>query len=184
MVHGTQGMDALPVAKVIDYPLEERDYRPFAQNILCLSDGSLRLRMWAFEVSPADGSELLAVLYLFAEKDLSLHVRIAMEREGTPVRRVALVRGDELVAEIADYEFHNYSGEDLQGVYWGGEIGMDIAILERLGGPVLTKPGDSFPGNFYKVQTKERTHYGSFAPCNWDTPYVRAGMEQFTVVDY
>jgi hypothetical protein len=185
MVHGTQGMDALPVAKVVLYPREERDYKPFAQNILCLSEGMLCLRMWAFEVSPTPGSELTAMLYLFEDETLALHVRIAMEGDGTPSHRAVLMKDGAETAVVEAYAFHNHSGEDLQGVYWGGEVRMDLAMLEKLGGKTKTQPGDSFPGNFYKIQfSGVAAHFGSFTPTDWDNPYKAEGMGIFAVVDY
>jgi hypothetical protein len=185
MVHGTQGMDALPVAKVVLYPREERDYKPFAQNILCVSEGTLCLRMWAFEVSPTPGSELTAMLYLFEDEPLALRVHIAMEGDGTPSHRAVLVRDGAEAAVVEGYAFHNHSGEDLQGVYWGGEVRIDLTLLEKLGGKTKTQPGDSFPGNFYKMQSSgANAHFGSFTPTDWDNPYKAEGMGIFTVVDY
>ena len=178
-VQDRAGLDALPVAKIIDYPLEERDYRPFAQNILCRLPGGYRLRMWAFEVSPGEDSELRAVLALFGNTGASLHARVWIE--GEPRHQVTLYRnGEELPVE--DCEFRNYGGEDLQGVYWGGEFFFRDELLEALAGPVLKQPGQGFPGNFYKICPDK--HYGSFSPVNWDDPYGADSMGRFVIVEY
>ena len=56
--------DALPVAKIIQYPLERADYKPFAQARLCMTPETLYLRLWAFEVSPEPSSSLAACFAL------------------------------------------------------------------------------------------------------------------------
>lgn len=186
-VTGAQGLDALPVAKITGYPMEERDYRPFAQAILCVDKETSRLilRMWAFEVSPLPGSELRAVLYLFAQNPaLALHCTAVMQEDGVPAYS-ALLKGKSTPEKTASSVFHAYSGEDLQGVYWGMECALPISALEELGGSVLLAPGDSFPGNFYKTcPHPERPHYGSFTPACWDAPCTAEGMDVLSVVDY
>ena len=62
----TQGeaprFDVLPTYKITCYPLEKRDYKPFAQGQLCLTPGQLCIRLWAFEARPRPQSMLECVL--------------------------------------------------------------------------------------------------------------------------
>lgn len=39
LIEGQPVWDALPVGKIIYYPLEKRDYRPFAQARMCVRNG-------------------------------------------------------------------------------------------------------------------------------------------------
>ena len=50
--------DTLPVMKITSYPLEQRDYRPFAQAAAAVYEGGLLLRLWAFEAAPSPLSSL------------------------------------------------------------------------------------------------------------------------------
>ena len=38
LIEGQPVWDALPVGKIIYYPLEKRDYRPFAQARMCVNE--------------------------------------------------------------------------------------------------------------------------------------------------
>jgi len=179
------GLDALPVAKIVDYPMEERDYRPFAQNILCREQGDgkfslsgYRLRMWAFEVSPPEDSELRAVLGFFTGGAV-LEARIWINDE---ICHEVTLYSNGKEETVRGYEFRNYSGEDLQGVYWGGEFFFADEVLKELAGPVLAKPGQEFAGNFYKICPDR--HYGSFSAVDWDDPYSMVNMGRFAVVGY
>lgn len=54
--------DTLPVMKVTRYPLEPRDYKPFAQGMLAVDPQRLYVRLWAFETPPEPESRILCVL--------------------------------------------------------------------------------------------------------------------------
>ena len=54
--------DTLPVMKVTRYPLEPRDYKPFAQGMLAVDLQRLYVRLWAFETPPEPESRILCVL--------------------------------------------------------------------------------------------------------------------------
>ena len=43
IVDGRPQLDSLPVGKIVNYPLEKRDYRPFAQFRLCVNEEGLHL---------------------------------------------------------------------------------------------------------------------------------------------
>ncbi|MDL2233075.1 hypothetical protein LJC63_05785 [Ruminococcaceae bacterium OttesenSCG-928-L11] len=178
------GLDALPVAKITEYPLEERDYRPFAQCQICVNNETeLLARLWAFEVSPPPDSELRAVLHLFRDKpERALHI-IARAEDGLPTVRAVVVENDAPIAEVRG-ECRDHSGEDLQGIYWGGEVTLHKDALEQAGGPVLFAPGEGFPGNFYKTCDSRTPHYGSWSPAGWEPPYAADGMGRIQYVSY
>ena len=163
-------IDSVPVAVIKHYPLEKRDYKPYAQCNLCLCEDGLLLRMWAFEVSPPEGSELCAVLYLFPDKpDAALSV--SLRPEG--LYEIALLRGDASRFWRHDdpppgFVLAPHSGEDLQGVYWGATAALPLDWLREVGGKVSLEPGESLRGNFYKLcPGPDWAHSGSFFPADF-----------------
>lgn len=181
-ITGVPSFDSLPVAKITHYPLEKRDYKPFAQSILCVGDEALTLRMWAFEVSPLPESTLRCVLYCFRDKpDTALCVDIFSTGE---VSLACLPDSRALAA--AGCQIRDVSGEDLQGVYWGKTVTVPLDALEARGGPLQLSGGAHFPGNFYKLcPAKPFEHYGSCFPADFpNDPYSRSSMGTFEVVTY
>ncbi|MDR2933413.1 MAG: hypothetical protein LBV27_09950 [Oscillospiraceae bacterium] len=187
IISGEPEFDAMPVAKVIDYPLEQRDYRPFAQNVICIGARDIYVRMWAFEAAPARTSELRGVFYLYKDKPLTaLHIRLVIEAESSALPRCAVFREEGGAADpVTGFELRGHSGEDLQGIYWGGTVRLPFAALggkDRL----ITSAGEHFPGNFYKLcQDDKMPHYGCFFPADFKAdPYARESMGDFEIVAY
>ena len=153
---GQAEFDSLPAAKITTYPKEEKDYKPFAQCALCLSEDTLYLRMWAFEVTAMPTSSLRAEFFIFRDKpDIPL--------------AVAIVSDGGVVAKVGDAEFDvaakPHIGEDLQGVYWGATIQIPFSKLEKIGGKLLCEVDHEFLGNFYKTCSDEPfVHEGCFFP--------------------
>ena len=196
-VEGEPRYDSLPVAKITDYPLEQRDYKPFAQVSMCVSERFLHLRMWAFEVNPQPESGLEAVLYLFREKPGTALAVVAVsddaESDSSMLLGVFLLRDGQEQATPKQIErrfceilLHPYNGEDLQGVYWGYTVDIPLSLLEEWGGGLLLNPGDSFPGNFYKIcDAGPRPHSGSFFPADFmGNGYLPASCGTMEVVTY
>ena len=52
MITGDPLWNSLPAAKIINYPLEKADYKPYAQARLCVSNDDLYIQLLAFEVDP------------------------------------------------------------------------------------------------------------------------------------
>ncbi|MCL2033663.1 MAG: hypothetical protein FWG94_02900 [Oscillospiraceae bacterium] len=194
-ITGLPVYDSLPVAKVVTYPLEKRDYRPFAQNILCVSDDALHLRMWSFEVNPSPGSRLECVLYMFDEKPDTALAIVAVPKieEGSDVLGCGLLKnGGELPAapeiteKLQSIAIHPHNGEDLQGVYWGYAIDIPLKLLEEWGGKTLLSPGNKLYGNFYKICLDEpNIHMGCFYGADFSgNPYLPESCGAFEVVGY
>lgn len=175
-------LDSAPVALISSYPLEERDYKPYAQCNLCLSGDSLLLRMWAFELSPPAGSNLMALLYLFEDKpSVALGVTLRPGEECG----FSLYEGGEFspLAPPEGFRLHPHSGEDLQGVYWGGLAALPLEWLAGMGTPRL-RGGDAIAGNFFKLcPGPQMAHYGSFFPADFlGNPYDLKSMGELLVV--
>jgi len=184
-ISGLSQLDSLPVAVIKDYPLEKRDYKPYAQCNICLDERSLFVRMWAFEVSPPEGSELRGVFYLFPDKP---EVALAVSFRPDSGCDFFLLEGGEQRAINPPQGFapHPHNGEDLQGIYWGGMASLPLDWLESLGGRVKLGPGDAFPGNFYKLcPGPAQEHKGSYFPADFPgDPYHQKSMGQFLVAPY
>ncbi|MCL2579140.1 MAG: hypothetical protein FWE32_03820 [Oscillospiraceae bacterium] len=178
-------LESLPVAVIKDYPLEKRDYKPYAQCNICLDDRTLFLRLWAFEVSPPEGSELRGVFYLFPDRpELALAVSTRPESGFT---FSLLENGKErAINPPQGFVPHPHNGEDLQGIYWGSLAALPLDWLASLGGGCSLKPGDVFPGNFYKLAPGPGwSHMGSFYPADfWGDPYRTDCMGKFTVATF
>lgn len=196
-ISGVPHYDSLPVAKITDYPLEQRDYKPFAQVSMCVSEQFLHLRMWAFEVNPSAESGLEAVLYLFRERpDTALAVAAVPDGDGDAggvlLGVFLLQEGQEqstpreIEQKLGEIELNPFNGEDLQGVYWGYTVDIPLALLEEWGGALLLNVGEQFPGNFFKTcDTGPNSHYGSFAPADFaGNCYLPPSMGVMEVVPY
>ena len=187
-ITGAPSFDSLPVAKITRYPLEERDYKPYAQCILCVNNEALILRMWSFEVSPLPASSLRCVLYLFRDKPRDA---LCVDIYSTGHVHASLLHGgqsaeDGTVLQKEEFTTRELGGEDLQGVYWGNTVTIPLDCLRRLGGALDLNPGGSFPGNFYKLCSQEPfVHSGSCFPADFAAnPYARNSMGELQVVCY
>jgi len=175
-------LDTLPVAVIKHYPLEKRDYKPYAQCNICLDDQSLFVRMWAFEVSPPQGSELRGVFYLFpAQPELAL--ALSMRPDGSCAFSLLEEGEPRAINPPPGFVLHPHSGEDLQGVYWGGLAVLPFDWLESLGGQLNLEGGAEFSGNFYKLcPGPQMAHSGSFFPADFIcAPYTRDSAGLFVV---
>ena len=137
--------DTLPVMKVTHYPLEPRDYKPFAQGIVAVDPRRLYLRLWAFETPPEPESRILLVLR---------HAGRTLTAAAGPEGVSAALDG----VPCAPLACHPFTGDDLQGRYWGWLAEYPADLLGELA------PGDSLTGNLYKCSDGRRPHLGSFFP--------------------
>lgn len=182
--------EGLPVAKIIRYPLEKRDYMPFAQARLCHTPHLLVVQMWAFEVTTSPQSYLKAIIAPnpVAKRDETLHLTIwknggslaGLAAGGAPPQPFTQ-RG--LQSPPVEY----FEGEDLQGIYWGGGFSIDKQALETVFGADIFHPCHRMSGNLYKrCQEAPYIHDGSFFPAdfslgNGETP---ASFGTFEIVNY
>ena len=176
-------LDTLPVAVIKHYPLEKRDYKPYAQCNICLDNLSLFVRMWAFELSPPQGSELRGMFYLFREQQ-RLAIVLSLRPDGSCAFSLYEEGGQERkVNPPQGFALQPHSGEDLQGVYWGGLAALPLDWLESLGGPLFFEGGTKFYGNFFKLcPGPDMAHSGSFFPADFACrPYTGDNMGEFVV---
>jgi len=178
-------LDSLPVAVIKDYPLEKRDYKPYAQCNICLDDHTLFIRMWAFEVSPPEGSELRGVFYLFPDKS-GMALAVSMRPNGGCDFFLLEDGKQRAVNPPQGFVPHPHNGEDLQGVYWGGLAALPFDWLQSLDGKVSLGADESFLGNFYKLcPGPAGEHKGSFFPADFlGDAYNEEGMGEFLMVSY
>ena len=152
--------DTLPVMKITSYPLEQRDYRPFAQAAAAVYEGGLLLRLWAFEAAPSPLSSLGFLLR--GQSGASLAV--FRQRDGGS--RV-LLEGTAFSPDTARWQLSPYDGEDLQGVYWGWQMLLPREDCIALWGAPAGELG-RLRGNFYKCcEDPACRHFGSFYPARF-----------------
>ncbi len=61
---GAPDFETLHVAKLREYPLEPRDYKPYAQARICFAADGLHVQLLSFESKPLPQSEVRVVLAL------------------------------------------------------------------------------------------------------------------------
>ena len=168
MITGDPLWNSLPAAKIINYPLEKADYKPYAQARLCVSNDDFYIQLLAFEVEPEEKSVVGAAIAPFSEED-----------GGKRYFWLSTNRGGALVCKFIDEATGNetdisknvsvriFTGEDEQGVYWCTNFALPLSLVEKLFGKSYLVPGHRMKGNFYKLCDGKRPHYGSFYPANF-----------------
>lgn len=168
MITGEPLWNSLPAAKIINYPLEKADYKPYAQARACISNDDLHIQMLAFEVKPEDKSIVGAALALFPEEDgAKRYFWFSTNRGGALVCKfIDEANGTEqnITKNVA---VRIYSGEDEQGVYWCACFTLSLETAEKLYGSCHLEQGHRVKGNFFKLCDGERPHYGSFYPTDF-----------------
>lgn len=109
IVDGRPQLDSLPVGKIVNYPLEKRDYRPFAQFRLCVNEEGLHLYLWAFELEVSPKSVQRVCLNLCP--DQRKHLDLALFGNGSA--RLSIWEGDRVLEE-QPVEVH----ADGEGAVW------------------------------------------------------------------
>lgn len=178
--------ESLPVANIVDYPLEAAEYKPYGQGRLCLTPTRLVVQLWAFEVRPSPRSSLRAVFFPRGDRGQALSLELWSDGH------LEALFIDGLQAHFLEDRglpqptVSPLCGENLQGVYWGGTVEVDRAWLEELAGEVYG-PGTMLWGNFYKLSDDpQKPHQGSLFPADFGggTPFAFGSMGQFQIVSY
>lgn len=175
---GAPDYETLHVAKLTCFPLETRDYRPYSQVRICFAADALHLQLLSFESKPLPDSRMEAVIQL---ADASPPLRLSLQADRSSTASV----GD--ASEPLDGVLvHAFEGEDLQGVYWGGNIILPSHILGHCANGFSALPGAAFRGNFYKIcENPQRPHYGCYFPTDFSLPLTDSrNFGEFVVIDY
>ena len=168
MITGEPLWNSLPAAKIINYPLEKADYKPYAQARLCISNDDFYIQLLAFEVEPEEKSVVGAAVAPFPDEDGGKrYFWISTNRSGNLLCKF-INETDGTETDISkNVSVRLYSGEDEQGVYWCSSFTLPLSLLEKLCGPHYLEPGHKMKGNFYKLCDGKRPHYGSFYPADF-----------------
>jgi hypothetical protein len=157
-------LSSLGIFKITQYPFEERDFKPFALSRLCiLNDNTLVCRMWSFEVNPycENGEDIFndsTMSFAFGQKDNFLIVT-ANAKGKVLTQKVC---GGEIKTVSSNLHSHFFTGEDLQGIYWGVQFSLELEEIKKLIGIDIS---EGFKGNIYKTSFKEHKHFGGlFSP--------------------
>ena len=175
-LEGSPDFEALPVAKLTCFPLEPRDYKPYSQARICFDlTGNLHLQLLSFEAAPLPESCMTAVLRA-SEQDPPLFCCLNALGEFS-------VRSPQ-EAHLASA--HYFTGEDLQGVFWGGNLSVPASLLADLWPAFQPLPGTTFWGNFYKLcSNPQRPHSGCYYPADFSLPLEdMSNLGDFQIIDY
>lgn len=174
LLSGAPDFETLHAAKLTEFPLEKRDYKPFSQARICFSDEGLHVQFHSFEAQSLPRSEIRAVLRLTPDSFLEL----SLFADG----QWHILAGGEPVPEGT---LQPFSGEDLQGVYWGGTFTVPHNALQAYF-HFTPQRGETFAGNFYKLcESPEKPHYGSFFPADFHSPLnLPENLGEFLIIDF
>lgn len=189
--------DGLAVAKITKYPPAKKSCNPFAQARICYEPGvGFHFRMWSFEVNPVSecreyNSEdiltdsMLTVLVNFypetSKKVIQMNFnkdgfcRLRMEKNDKEIEmwpdRLNYSEGDK---EFKDFKIERFTGEDLQGIYWGIEFVITCELIAEVYEKERYdfKSGDKIGVNFVKeCRSIELFHEGGFCELKEDDRY-------------
>ena len=180
---GEPDYETLHVAKLTTFPLEKRDYKPYSQARVCFSHGGLSLQLLAFEAEPLPQSEVRAV-FRFTGDEPPLTLLIRADRSMRILRGAEDVTAVLVAAEAAS--LHMFTGEDLQGVFWGGNLFLSAAVMKTYYPRFSPVKGTAFTGNLYKLcEGPEKPHSGCFYPADFAKPLdAPENLGEFVVIDY
>ena len=176
-------LSSLGIFKITQYPFEERDFKPFALARLCLlDDKTLVCRMWSFEVEPycENGENIFldsTMSFAFGGKEKFL---IATVNAKGKVLMQLCENGE--TKKVNDFSVsHFFTGEDLQGVYWGAQLSLDLKKIENLIGKSVE---NGFLGNIYKTSFKENVHFGGLFEPKSQNLYDSSSLGEFEITQY
>lgn len=181
--------DSLAVAKITNYPFEKRDYKPFTQARICLTPTRFVVRMWAFEAAPI--ADITAPIPEMMREDSFICFQIGSPEKYLSVSANAngvlypeMVCGEEKVLlDPTLFETSDFTGEDLQGEYWGMQFSCTIEKLsELLGFNILTH---ELKGNVCKACFNPRSeHIGALFDLKSKTVYDPDCFGDFVITNY
>lgn len=179
LFHTAPDFEALQVAKLDFYIPEHASYRPYSQAHVCFSPKGLHVQLLSFETFSPPDSLLQATLCFPGARGGIFTLRLFADG-----RYDAQLAADCLAPciELEDVTLHPISGEDLQGVFWGGLFTLKFASYVGFD----PRPGAAFTGNFYKLcDDPARAHRCSFYPADFIKPLsAPENLGEFTIIDY
>lgn len=183
-VEGNIPFDALPVGKIIEYPLEEKDYRPFTQFQIALNNDGLYLKLWAFEVNQTANSQIKAILNL--NPLTNSYIELTVNGDYSVVLASYDDKGNKTICDSSAITIHRMDGEDLQGIYWGATILVSQEIITKLFGKLIFNSNSIMMGNFFKINEVECPHYGCYFPIDFkaENPYGISSLREIPIFVY
>lgn len=166
--------DRISVIKITKYPFEQKAFKPFAQARLCYKRGNgLIVKMLAFEVAPPLRICVNGDLEIYKDSVLSV---VLGENNRSNLTGIAITfnkNGNYIIQKIVDekkeilqekIKIDSFSGEDLQGIYWGGCFIIPNNLLKKYLNIDLDKE-NILNLNFIKsCSNKQYFHCGGFIP--------------------
>lgn len=174
--------ESLHVAKLTNFPLEPRDYKPYSQARVSFASDGMHLQLLAFEATPLNESRMTAVFNLTPLYETGCVVA-ELFADG---HFSAKFFSNDTGALIESASVHTFTGEDLQGVFWGGNIFLPMRSLKALFPNLVVARGQMFTGNLYKVcENSARPHFGSYYPADFNLPLTDpSNFGEFVMIDY
>lgn len=181
--------DSLAVAKITNYPFEKRDFKPFAQARICISGDKFVVRMWAFECTPI--ADITAPVKELLLEDSFLSFQIGMPDRYLSVSANAngvlypeiVCKEEKTLLDPSIFETSDFTGEDLQGEYWGMQFSLPVKKLGEILKLDVLK--DKLFGNVYKACFNKRAeHIGGLFDISKPTIYDPESFGEFIITNY
>ncbi len=186
--------DTLPVAKLVQYPFAKGAYRPFSQARLCFVPAKgLFVRMWSFEAEyrceEFEPRVLLedSCMTVCLSGDGKRYLQVTLNANA-----VACIQQCGAQGVLKEYgsdclqALHAFTGEDLQGEYWGVEFLLPNGFWNGELSFVPLKAGSYLKGNFYCTRLDGmKEHFGCLYPVHSEKPvFEPESFGWFEIVDY
>lgn len=166
--------DVLPVGIVKNFPLEKHDYKPYTQVKLCFSSEGFELQLLAFEAKPLKESKIMLVFVINNKK---LVIEVFSNNEYS-------IKADEIEFK-EKVKYHFFTGEDLQGKYWGANLMISSSLLNEYFGNFLIKNGGQIKGNVFKIcENSVKPHYGSLFQADFSVKNLYDQLGEFIITEY
>lgn len=174
--------ESLHVAKLTNFPLEKRDYKPYSQARISFARDGMHLQLLAFEASPLKESRMTAIFNLTPLYETGF-VMVELYADGRFSAKFISNTGGSLIESAS---VHTFTGEDLQGVYWGGNVILPLQALKALFPNLVVARGQMFTGNLYKIcDNSARSHFGCYYPADFSLPLTdETNFGEFIMIDY
>lgn len=179
LFHNAPDFEALQVAKLDYYIPDHASYRPFSQAHVCFSPQGLHVQLLSFETFSPPESLIQATLCFPGQRGGVFTLQLFAD--GRYDVQFAATGAAESVS-VAETALHPITGEDLQGVFWGGLFTLPLDRYVDF----APKPDAVFTGNFYKLcDDPARAHRCSFYPADFKKPLsAPENLGDFTIIDY
>ncbi len=144
--------EALPTIVLKNYR-DSSEINPYTQCRICAVKNDLYIRLFSFETTPTDDSQI--ILYLSQNGAVA---EFLLTPKGLLVRKIT---ANGVVLSVENISATEIGGENNQGIFWGSEFSVPQQIIQDIFGLKKLDRGVIFKGEVVKKQGGDKPHYGT-----------------------